>query len=95
MTTPPPNSPTGAGPSPPWCDCGCGGDPVLKKRIAVEREAKGLPPNASALEWGHLAVEAAKIVEGTTNKPHKANQGSTEVERKMSIGDICDRGTEA
>lgn len=95
MTTPPPNSPTGAGPSPPWCDCGCGGDPVLKKKIAAEREAKGLPPNASAMEWGHLAAEAAEIVERTSKLPHKAAHGSKEVDRKMSTGDICDRETEA
>lgn len=67
----------------------------MKKKIAAEREAKGLPPNASALDWGHLAAEAAKIVEGTTERPVKAGHDRAEAEKKMSAGDICDRGTEA
>ncbi|KAK4615994.1 hypothetical protein CLAFUW4_10157 [Fulvia fulva] len=51
--------PYGNGPGPsgdprpqmPWCDCGCGGDPVLKAQIAAERGSRG------ATQFSHIGQE--------------------------------------
>lgn len=39
-------------PPTPWCTCGCGGDPILKAKIAAERKAHGGAAVASEHEGG-------------------------------------------